>query len=486
MSADDEPDPLDRWLSEPVRLLHPADGAFESIAKRAHRRRVRRTVTLASSVVVVAAVAVGVPLGLVQRLGLSPGQGNQVAASSTASHTAAPSGTAAPGPSRSASPAASSGAAASPNPLSTGGVPGNFAASSVTWVSTNDGWVIGQAGTPGHCANGDPDNCTSVAYTTDGGKTWHGQSAPDTSGPDGAQGVSELRFYNGTDGWAFGPALWSTHDGGASWQQVNTGGQLVTDLETVDGRAYALFATCASPQTAWSDGVAHGCSSFTLETTTAGADAWTDVAGVPATMPVPAGGGTGVIELSGTTGYLITPDDTLYSGPVSGGTWSEVAALPCTSAVYQNNALAHPVLLATAGLTSSGATRLALVCGQQTSSGYASVSYISDDDGANWTVQSQLGTNGSALLGAPQSLAATSSGTLILGTGSGIRLLPLDGTQWQTAGVASPPPAKYGFSYVGMTTASQGVALSADPDTYNEIWMTTDGGQTWNPVSVTG
>jgi len=66
-----------------------------------------------------------------------------------------------------------------------GPVPPNFQPSSVTFVSPDIGWVIGQAGTPGQCANANRDICTSIVRTDDAGKTWHGGPAPGTTGPNG-------------------------------------------------------------------------------------------------------------------------------------------------------------------------------------------------------------------------------------------------------------------------------------------------------------
>ena len=49
-------------------------------------------------------------------------------------------------------------------------------------------------------------------------------SAPVTGAPKGPTGVSQVRFYNTSDGWAFGPQLWATHNGGQSWQQIGPAG----------------------------------------------------------------------------------------------------------------------------------------------------------------------------------------------------------------------------------------------------------------------
>jgi photosystem II stability/assembly factor-like uncharacterized protein len=85
----------------------------------------------------------------------------------------------------------------------------------------------------------------------------------------------------------------------------------------------------------------------------------------------------------------------------------------------------------------------------------------------------------------PQSLTALPDGTLILaavpgggGLGGGIYLLPPGAAKWQPAKLSDPSGKTFGFTYVGMTSATQGVALGGDPS-LNAIWMTTDGGQTW-------
>ena len=496
MPADDEldpidptdpTDPLDRWLDRRIQLLPPPAGTFEQITRRAKRRKVRKAVvTAVSAAAVAAAVAVAVPAGLALHLGRSPSRGSMVAASSTPTPTGAR-GTRTPSPSKSAgrratpSATATSSGAAGQRTAAPGPVPANFTPSSVTWDSATDGWVIGQAGTPGSCANSDPYICTSIARTDDTGQTWQGLPAPDTSGPSGPDGVGGLRFLNGTYGWAFGPQLWATTDGGQSWQQENTGGLAVTDLETVNGRAYALFGSCKAPTpTAVVDA---DCTSYTLMTTTAGSDAWTAVSGVPAGLS-PGGGqsGSAVIELTDTAGYLVAPNGTLYSGPVDGGAWRATATLPCKPGAAASDGLPEQLMLAPAGYTTSGGTRLASVCVQTAPTGKVADVWISNDGGSTWSSAGPFGVSG---LGDPASLTATSSGTLILATSNGIYTLPLGGAAWRAAALSDPSGKGDGFSYVGMTTARQGVALGGDP-ALHAIWLTTDGGQSWSVVPVTG
>jgi hypothetical protein len=512
MPADNELDPLDRWLDQQVRPLPPPSGTFELITKRARRRKLRRAaVSVASAAAVAAAVAVAVPVGLSLHLTPTQQTGAALAAGSSATAEAkSPStlGTGAQVPAPAVSPSGASpgasAATATVGPNTPGYLPPNFLPSSVTWDSTSTGWVLGPAGTPGHCANANPSICTSVARTSDGGQTWHGLPAPSTGGPESTTGVTGLRFLNATYGWAFGPELWATNDGGEHWHQVNTGGAAVTDLETAGGRAFALFAGCVAPA-GGGDTIAN-CTSYTLESAAAGSDAWAPVAGVPkgltagSTTGAAAAGttsgttsgntrtGSAVIELGGAagkvpaTGYLAAPDGTLYAGPLDGSGWHRVAALPCSPGQAWNSGLPRQVLLAPDGIVPGGHARLAVVCAVPSSG--STVVYRSNDDGATWAKRADVGQGGTSLIGMPQSLTDLTDGTLILATqGStsspgGIYLLKPGASSWQAATLSDPSQRSYGFTYVGMTNATQGVALGGNPELH-AIWMTIDGGQTW-------
>jgi hypothetical protein len=379
-----------------------------------------------------------------------------------------------------------------------GYLPPNFQPYSVTWVSLSTGWIMGPAGTPGHCgAQQDSSICTSIARTDDGGLTWSGLPAPPVGGPEALTGVTGLRFLNASYGWAFGPELWATDNGGESWHQVNTGSSSVTDLETINGRAYALFGDCYQVSPAGGDKIAH-CGSYTLETATARSDTWTPVGGIPADLAAPAGeqeGGSAGLQLTGATsatpatGYLVAPDGMLYEGPLDGSAWHQVATLPCTPGSAELDGLPQHAILTADGVTPGGQTRLALVCVSSTQA--SSVVYRSSDNGANWTEQTSLGSTSASLIGLPQSLTALPNGTLILATepgGSatgGIYLLLLGASKWQAAPLSDSSAATYGFTYVGMTSPLQGVALSDNPSLH-EIWMTTDGGQTWQAYPIKG
>jgi hypothetical protein len=475
MTGSNQRDPLDSWLDEQVQPLSPPPGTFEMITRRARRRKIRKlTVTVVSAAAVAAAVVVAVPALTSMNLTTSSVPVNPAAGQSTASHSVSqsPSGTASretssPSPSETSSPASSASAVSPP----AGPVPANFQPSSVTFISTDNAWVIGQAGTPGKCANTNPSICTSVAWTGDAGKTWHGAPAPNTGAPNGPTGVGGIRFLDGIDGWAFGPELWATHDAGNTWRQVPTGGRRVTDLEAVGNRAYALFASC-SGTSAFS--YADRCTSYTLMTATADSDDWAPAG--QATTGLTDGGNGASITLTGSDGYLVAPDGTLYSGPV-GGAWKRAGTLPCLTGLLQPSGLPRGMLFAVAG----GAPHLTAVCVGPAPNEPSRV--FTSGDGASWTQQPAAAWGSLSVPVDPTSLAAAPDGTLVLATSHGLYVLPAGSSQWKAAIAANAPSG--GFSYAGMTTDSQGVALPADT-TRHEIWMTFDGGLKWAPRTIAG
>jgi hypothetical protein len=447
----DRRDDLDSWLDGRVDPLPPPPGTFDLIKRRARRRKYRRLAVTAGAAAAIVAAAVTVPQ-VVNVPVLSPSTATGVANG----REAAPM-TPSPGASTS-----SSNASAVPSALAP--VPANFQPSSITFIGPYTGWVIGQAGTPGHCAT---QYCTSMARTDDAGKTWAGTSAPLAGPADGATGVSQVRFLNASDGWAFGPELFATHDGGQTWTAVATNGLRVTDLETVGDRAFALFASCTGTGAAF----AAQCTSYTLYSSPSSSDDWTPVG--PATSGL--SGRAASLVLTGTTGYLLGPNGTLYSGPVNGSApWPAVKAIPCPVGVPLADGQPTGALLAAAD-----AGNLVLACASSNAPGtqQAKQVFTSADGGMTW----QNGTAAPAL-GLATSVTATPAGTYVLATGQGLDVRLPGSTSWQAVTLDGPAPAG-GFGYVGMTTDTQGVALPANPAA-GTVWFTFDGGQTWAPSHV--
>ena len=459
---------IDDWLSERVNPLPPPPGTFELIKRRARRRKIRRLAITATSAAVIVAAAVTVPqvvhLPVLNPNPTSAAQAGRTGTATPASQGRTESSSATPQPPASSWPASAS-------------VPANFRPTSVTFIGTGTGWVIGQASTPGHCAT---QYCTSMARTDNAGRTWTGVPAPMTGAPDGATGVSQVRFLNLTDGWAFGPELWVTHTGGQTWTQVNTHGLRVTDLETVGSRAFALFASCTGSGLAF----AGGCTNFTLYSSPASGQEWTPVGaattGLTGSTADGAGGQAASLVLTGSRGYLLAPDGALYAGPVDGtAAWRRVGALvsSCTVGPAQLDGQPRQALLGAVN-----AKELFVACTSAEGSGSVTQNkqiFSSPNGGISWLSMAQAPAAGVAY-----SLAASPSGTVVLGTDRGIDVLPAGDIAWQMATLTGGGPAG-GFGFVGMTTGAQGVALPADPSA-GTVWFTLDGGQSWKPSHLDG
>jgi photosystem II stability/assembly factor-like uncharacterized protein len=109
--------------------------------------------------------------------------------------------------------------------------------------------------------------------------------------------------------------------------------------------------------------------------------------------------------------------------------------------------------------------------------------YTSADGGARW---SAAGTGPPAGIAASVAVQAADN-LVLLATDAGLYRSDDGGATWQLT-QASPDGAaagEHGFSYVGMTSITNGVALPADPG-LREVFITTDGGRTWLAQEVSG
>jgi len=464
----DRHDDVDAWLNERIEPLSPPPGTFDLIKRRARRRKFRRLAITASSAAVIVAAAVTVPQVVnLPILHENPTAGPAARAGQSTSATPSTQTTGA------SSVAASSASAVSePAP-----VPPNFQPTSVTFVSTRTGWVIGQAGSPGHCATR---YCTSMARTTDAGRTWTGVPAPLADQPDGATGVGQVRFLNLTNGWAFGPGLFVTHTGGKTWTPVSTHGLRVTSLETVGNRVYAVWASCTGTGSAY----ASNCSTFTLYTASASGGAWTPVGATTTGVPYGQSGQAPSLTLTGSRGYLLTASGTLEAGPVDGSAaWQQAGSLPAachtggTEGTGGTGTGGQPNGALLGAVNASDLILSCLIPGGQGSDAEQKLVYSSSDGGGSWTRTGTAPAPGTAT-----SLAASPAASVMLATDRGIELLPAGASAWQAATLTGAAPAG-GFSYVGMTTGEQGIALPADPSA-GTVWFTFDGGLTWTPSAV--
>jgi hypothetical protein len=215
------------------------------------------------------------------------------------------------------------------------------------------------------------------------------------------------------------------------------------------------------------------CTSFTLMTAAAGGDDWVQVGRSTTDLTNGGSGTSAVLALSGSNGYLLAPDGTIYSGPI-GGAWQSLGTAPCRPGTPQASGLPGAAWLA---LVSS--MQLAIACDGTAVTSPPQIS-TSNDGGRSWT-RSTAGW-GITGFGTMTTLTAAPNGTLVLATTTGLYVLPVGTSKWQSTSATGSKAPPGGFSYVGMTTDTQGVAVPADL-ALHEVWMTFDGGLTWAPTS---
>ena len=276
------------------------------------------------------------------------GGGGEEAATTTSPTNRASPGSTAPPATTTVAPVEGSGPVGGP-------VPPGFAAASVTFVSLQTGWVLGTA----PCSS---PPCTSILRTRDGGRSWVGIPAPLAEiGVDQTESVRHLRFADVDNGWAFGPDLWSTHDGGEHWNPVTLPGiervSAVFDLAAAAGKAHVAVFTLGGVR---------------ILTTPVGSEAWEMS---PTIVPVGAGPvPQAQIVLQGDAGWLVQVDRVVVGGArLTGGAWVPWEP-PCLDAG------------GSAVLAAPTATDLVAVCdeGEWNARPRAVRSYFSSDGGSTF------------------------------------------------------------------------------------------------------
>lgn len=335
-----------------------------------------------------------------------------------------------------------------------GPVPAGFTATSVTFVSTQEAFVLGTA----PCAHAP---CTSIVRTLDRGASWRGLPAPviPLSAPGGT-GVWGIRFATPEHGFVIGDGLWETTDGGQVWASAAYPGGSILSLAAIDGQVLALTATCsvqggcAQPGTLWRRPLAGG--------------AWSHVTQVRIS-----GGGIDVTDLIATqAGVAAVLDGTDVVVTSNGGITTTRHVTPCTTAATtQESSVA---VIAPDGL--------ALLCTGQGFTGHTvKTVYTSGDLGATWVKVGMPGTAGDG-----GTIAAANASQLVIATASAASWLYYSGdgaAQWQTA--VTELDGGQGWADLGFTTASDGVVIHgpAARGFVGQLMLTGDGGLTWRQVS---
>lgn len=301
-----------------------------------------------------------------------------------------------------------------------GSVPIGFQPRSFTAIGEYTWWLLGTA----PCGRR---SCTTIVRTTDGGPQFTRIAAPPTSG------VSEVRFADSSDGYAVGPQLWSTHDGGRTWTQQHLG-TTVGDLAIADGYVYAI---------------AYGHDQSHLMRSVVGADRW-------ATLSDVGNGYLSSLWVQGTTVIVQSGSHLLVSGDQG-------------IQFRRRRGVRHAGDCAYDG----GPGALWALC----STGMAPDDIVlSYDLGNTFSTAAQV-PNG------PIDAFAAASGTTAVASGQGPLYVTTDsGASWKR--VAAPPA---NWTYLGFTDATHGVAIglfgTGKRQDYR-LYYTIDAGKSYHFVPV--
>jgi photosystem II stability/assembly factor-like uncharacterized protein len=357
-----------------------------------------------------------------------------------------------------------------------GPVPAGFRAQSATFVSAEQGWVLGTA----PCATAP---CTSVVRTSDDGATWAGIPAP-ADGLDNPQsgstvpgGVSEIRFADNLNGWVFGPDLWSTHDGGEMWSHITSGpgATRVVDLESSGGLVYVVTEQCAA------------------QASTCPGQLWRSANTTEAFQTVatfnlaPEDGYSGpILALHDTTGYVVTAATTGAIGTpalwvtANGTTWTPEPN-PC------------PSQLGEISVAPVDTVRAAMLCSGQGAAGSTTKAVLATSDaGHSWVPEGSAPPSG----GDGGTLSAATVSTLAIATSSAITQIYRSvngGATWTTP--LSLADGGEGWGDFGFTDSTRGFAVHAPIGRYQNttgatsadtgtLYITSDGGATWSAVAI--
>ena len=250
-NGDDE---LERRLRDVLRdrgLGVPASpdaiGRIHAGARRRQQRRTGASALGAVAVIAVAAVAIGVrphdhgSTAVADKISPSP-----VPAVSSSSSVSPSTPIASPAviPSAVASTAVvgpTAPAVASTPPVQV------FHPASVSAISVKDYWVLGYMTT----SDGGIDGAT-IVRTTDAGQHFTTVGAPPVYVAESpvrpaptAVGISDIRFGDSNNGWAYGGGLFATVDGGTSWTAVTQIPGDVVDLAAANSKVWAVVSLTA-------------------------------------------------------------------------------------------------------------------------------------------------------------------------------------------------------------------------------------------------
>jgi hypothetical protein len=339
-----------------------------------------------------------------------------------------------------------------------GPVPAHFAAHSVTFVSPDEGFVLGT----GPCA---VHPCTSVVRTLNRGASWAGLPAPlaKLGFPGNTNAVWGIRFANPTQGFIFGSSLWETTDGGEHWVRDAMPVNSIISLAIVQGQVIAVTEHCTRS----------GCprTGQIVRRALAGGP-WTTVMRIHPTFPESP---TDLIGTQAGVAAILTGTSALVSD--DGGFHWISHPTPCTS--ISKGLPGSVAVIAPKGL--------ALLCIGEGFTGHTlKFTYRSTDDGVHWIAAGKPDAAGDG-----GTVAAATLKQWVIATASGGSLLYHSGREgfgWHTT--AFRGDGGLGWADLGFTTLTNGIIVygparsDGNPENFpGQLWLTSNGGQTWHAVT---
>lgn len=313
-----------------------------------------------------------------------------------------------------------------------------FDPASFTAIDTSHFWVLGSIGM---C-----EPCTPVIEaTSDGGTHFSQIPAPATRYAPHYQtaitDISSIRFANADDGWAFGPGLWATHDGGAHWKSLDLHGKIDSLEAGAGNRVYAIVDECAGRATC----------TIRLAGADSGGDSWRDL------LRTQGPAANNALAVHGTDVWFMEGAD-LWRSTDSGATFTKLAS-PCTAELGGS-------------LSAASADVLWAFCATGTSGG----AEVSNDGGRTFRGVSrpESGFSNNATVAALSALRVFVDDHVILNmTSNG------GGTFSSVQAFGDGTP-----DWVGFTTPDVGyvVVITADRRA-SQLWRTSDSGASWQQIS---